>query len=49
MVGRFARQAAMFVIALGLLLNGAFPCSACMDIDGKAPMAAGMSMPDMSA
>lgn len=36
----FVRKTAMFVIALGLLLNGAFPCCACTDTNGKA---AGMS------
>ena len=50
MVRVFTRQAAMFIIALGLLLNGAFPCCAWTGMDGKPTIPAGMSMtmPGMS-
>jgi hypothetical protein len=49
MFGHFTRQAAMFVIALGLFLNGAFPCCAYAGAGNTAPLPAGMSMmPDMS-
>ena len=50
MVGYFTRQVAMVVIALGLLLNGAFPCCAEMNMAGRARIPAGMSMtmPGMS-
>ena len=50
MVAYFTRQAAMIIIALGLLLNGAFPCCAEMNMAGRARIPAGMSMtmPGMS-
>lgn len=48
MVGYLARHAATFVIALGLLLNGAFPCCAYAGMDNKAPTAADTSMADMA-
>lgn len=44
MIRFFTRHAAAFVIALGLLLNGAFPCCAWTGMDGKPTMPTGMSM-----
>jgi hypothetical protein len=50
MVDFFVRKTAMFVIALGLLLNGVFPCCAWAGMDGKPTIPVGMSMtmPGMS-
>jgi hypothetical protein len=48
MIVHLTRHAAIFVVALGMLLNGAFPCCAYAGVNDKTSATADMPMmPDM--